>query len=690
MSRKPLALAFPLVLAGVLAGALQGSLAQGVGPVVSILGEPDTEADPPKVCAYVSVVNPDTAQAIDGLPAENFVVKASGQEIAAATVEQETTGVAVVMVIDRGGIARQGDPRIGHAVDLASSLLDVLDIGDNPQGDLVALLGIRGREEEKRDLTPYVNLQDRDRNVVSNEFEPLRVEVVPEVTPLYDGLQEAIEMIADNPDADVREKLEYRRPIIVAFSDGIDERFSDEAVEIDIIDGCRDNNILLYAIRMEAAGRSTDVDNMQRLAARTSGLYMAHNDQTHDEVLALFERIVTQRNSYRVAFTTRQPRGDYTLEVQVETDIGTSDDIAIFHSPFERPRLRLASPADGAAYTVPYSHTPRVEIPLSVELTFPDGIARDPSGVRYYRNGVLVATATMAPFTATWDATDYLTQTEEMRETQEAKVEAFTFTAEADDPYLAETSSSEPVSVEVAWEPPPEFTLQEKVLKWLAANWWLLLVLGALALGMLILLVLLVRTRGEVARKVVARTTSALKGVTKRLGPMPQRAPGKLVVIQGANVGKGFRLAAQVVKVGRDPQFSDFALYDEYASNPHFSVQLDQTQFYITDEGSTNGTRVNGMPIPPHQRMLLQPDAIVEVGQTRLQFKRLGGTTRQLEAWPGAMPPQGQPQYPPTQPAPPSRAVQGPARPSQPPQSSQPTQPTQPGSDQYGPTRKVR
>ena len=126
-----------------------------------------------------------------------------------------------------------------------------------------------------------------------------------------------------------------------------------------------------------------------------------------------------------------------------------------------------------------------------------------------------------------------------------------------------------------------------------------------------------------------------------------------MVVIQGANIGKEFRLATQRIVVGRDPQFCDFCLYDEYASNPHFSIQLEQTQFFITDEGSTNGTKLNGTPLPPRQRMLLPPDAIIEVGQTRLQFKRLGGTTRQLGAAqaPAAPSPAAAP-HPPTQPAP--------------------------------------
>jgi pSer/pThr/pTyr-binding forkhead associated (FHA) protein len=132
------------------------------------------------------------------------------------------------------------------------------------------------------------------------------------------------------------------------------------------------------------------------------------------------------------------------------------------------------------------------------------------------------------------------------------------------------------------------------------------------------------------AQQAVSSTTQALKGVTKQLSGASKRAPGKLVILQGANVGKEFRLATQMVKVGRDPQFCDFALYDEYASNPHFSIQMEQNKFFITDEGSTNGTRLNGRPLQPQQRVPLQPDAIIEVGQTRLQFKRLGGTTRQI------------------------------------------------------------
>ena len=648
------------------------SLAQDSGPIVDILGKPDSSSNPPDVRAYVSVVDPKTGRIIDDLNDDNFSVLVSDEEIR-ATSSLETTGVALVMVIDRGGIASRGDKRISQAVDLASSLLDLLNVDGTDSADMVALIGIRGRDNGG--LTPLVPFTDYDPNAVSNQFDALRTEAVNETTPLYDGIDQAIEWFTHNPDSGTQAKLAHRRPIIVVFSDGIDKNFSDEARRIDIIDKCSDNDILLYSVRM--GGGTSDAYNMQIMAERTNGRHVTHASADDTDATDLFGNIVTQRQSYRVTFQLLRPQGDYQARIQVlNTSTGDGSDEASVSSRLQLPEITLTSPSDGEMYTVPYSHTTPVEIPLSVELTFPDGVERNPDAVRYYRNGILIATSTAAPFEASIDITDFITQTEETRETQEIKTEDFTFTAEANDAYLSQPVISSPVNVQAEWEPLPPSGLWEKILEWITDYWWLLIILAVMALGMLILLILLVRTRGEVARKVVAHTTGVLKGVTQRLGAAPRKAPGKLVVIQGANMGKEFRLSAQVVKVGRDPQFCDFALYDEYASNPHFSVQLEQTQFYITDEGSTNGTRVNDAPIPPHKRMLLQPDAIIQVGQTRLQFKRLGGTTRQL----GVTPPRGTPVAPPP-PSPPEQG-QG-AHPA-----TQPAPPPGPGQ-RGGPTKQV-
>jgi len=671
------------------------SQAQGRGPVIDILGKPETA--PPDARAYVSVVDPSTGRVIDGLSEVNFAVQVSEQDVQ-ASVSLETRGMAVVMVIDRGGIGRRGDPRIGDAVGLAESLLGLLNVDGSASADMVALIGIRGRDDGG--LTPLVPFTDWDPNSVGNTFNALRTEVVAGVTPLYDGIDQAIEWIAANPNAEIQQKLAHRRPVIVVFSDGIDNQFSDKAHEAIITTKCREHSILLYAVRMEARGRTTDEDNLETLASQTNGIYITHNKDTHDQVLNLFASIATQRQAYQVVFPLHRPQGDYEVRVQaLDTPIGDGSDVAMVSSRLRLPVITLASPADGVSYTVTYSHTPQVEIPLSVELAFPDGIERQPTQVQYFHDSALIATSTAAPsFATSWDVTGIITQTEETRETQERKYRDLTFTAAAEDAYLDQTVTSGPVNIRVEWDPLPPLTWLEKLARWFGAYWWLLIILAALAVGLLVLLILLFRMRGELAHRLASRTTGVLKGVTKKLAAMPQRAPGKLVIVQGANMGKEFRLGAQLVRVGRDPQFCDLALYDDFVSNPHFSIALEQTQFYITDEGSTNGTRVNGAPLPPKQRMLLQPDAIIEVGTTRLQFKRLGGTTRQLGA--GGQPGQAvHPGTPPYQPPPQSQQPVGGAgwQPT-PPQASQPGasgwQPTPPqgsppGPGKGGPTQRV-
>ena len=651
------------------------SQAQGAGPLVIIQGTPDTTAAPPGVRTHISVIDKSTAQTIEGLTADNFQVEETGMDVGTPGVSYEPVGLAIVVVVDRGGISAQRDGRIKEATDLVRELVNRLSVTGAADDDMIAIVGVGEdgvlQPEEDFSYNPV------DTNLVLNALVTMEGETVSGGTPLYEGLDEALRLLTANTDATTRDVLSRRRKVVVVFSDGIDPDFSDKAREEDIIRKANAADISLYTVGVARRDRGLSAEeNLVRLAHQTYGLYQLHNDdETHQQVLDLFDRLMTQRQQYLVTYQTRQPKGDYTLSVAVDTSIGSAESSVTFSSILETPQIALTSPADGVTYTVPYSHTPSVEIPLSVELAFPDGVEREPTAVRYYRSGVLIATSTTAPFATSWDATDYITQTEETAKTQEVKFEDFTFSAEADDAYLSETTKRTEVNVRVEWEPLPEPTAVEEVENWFVTYWWLLLILAALAVGLLVLLILLIRTRGELARKVIRTTTGVLKGVTKRLGALPQRAPGKLVVIQGANIGKEFRLAAQRVVVGRDPQFCDFALYDEFASNPHFSIILEQTQFYITDEGSTNGTRVGGMPIPPSQRMLLQPDAIIEVGQTRLQFKRLGGTTRQLGAQPAPPPGPAQWSHPPTQPAPPPGVAQT---------------PQQPGPGQRGgPTRQV-
>jgi hypothetical protein len=132
--------------------------------------------------------------------------------------------------------------------------------------------------------------------------------------------------------------------------------------------------------------------------------------------------------------------------------------------------------------------------------------------------------------------------------------------------------------------------------------------------------ILFVRNRkGDSAPK---GTTGMLKGMTMRLGSSAADTRGWLRVVQGASVGQEFPLGKNsIVRIGRDPQFSDIALRDQYTSNPHASVVFEDGQFFIADDGSTNGTKLNGEIIKPQHRVPLEDGDIIELGGTQLEFR---------------------------------------------------------------------
>ncbi len=605
--------------------------AQGGGPLFAILGKIDAKSSPPDAHAYVSVVDPTTGRALEGLTADNFAVQISEEDVPVSGVQPATSGVAIVVVVDRGGIGR--DVRREQVVDLTDALLNRLTLDGSTNADMIGLIGIRGREEERetgRDLVPKVPFTDFDPNLISNEFDALRTEVVQEVTPLYDGLDEAVEWLTKSASADTRAKLEQRRKIIIVFSDGIDRRFSSEAHETSIIDECRKNNIAITAIRM-AAG-DTDADNLEVLARQTNGLYLSYKPAEEDLVYTAFDNLVSQRNAYQITFPVIRPKNDYIVTVKVlNTPVGDAETEGRVASTLVPPSLTLVPPTQ-QTYTVPYSETVAAHsfittvITMSAQLTFSDGVPRNVEKVTYFANGAEIGSSSQAPnFDFTWALSDLYTPTYEVR-TQD-----YSLSAKVKDPYLNDVVESELATIKVTWEampkpvepplPPPE------------TQWASVILIPLLLIGTVILLVLLLRTRRELAKRVVARTTGFIKGVTQRLsGGSSASVPAyaQLVIMRGRNPGTEFKIAAPLVKIGRDPQFCDFALYDQYMSNPHFSIMMEQTQFFIVDEGSTNGTRLNGSLITPHQRMPLMPDAIIETGQVQMQFKRVGGATRQL------------------------------------------------------------
>lgn len=116
-----------------------------------------------------------------------------------------------------------------------------------------------------------------------------------------------------------------------------------------------------------------------------------------------------------------------------------------------------------------------------------------------------------------------------------------------------------------------------------------------------------------------------------------------LVVQEGPGTGHTYPLDPQrqsLFSMGRGAG-CDIVVLDHRASRHHCDIRWNGRQWEVVDRGSTNGTRVNGVPI--HQPVALYPGDTIAIGETTLVL-------RQQAAQPAAqLPPQ--PSTLPSQPA---------------------------------------
>src|ERR1041385_3137921 len=75
----------------------------------------------------------------------------------------------------------------------------------------------------------------------------------------------------------------------------------------------------------------------------------------------------------------------------------------------------------------------------------------------------------------------------------------------------------------------------------------------------------------------------------------PDRLGTRLIGVEGLYAGHAFALTGETTKVGRDAD-SDVALaHDPTVSRVHARIMLEETGHVLYDEGSSNGTYVNGV-----------------------------------------------------------------------------------------------
>ena len=96
----------------------------------------------------------------------------------------------------------------------------------------------------------------------------------------------------------------------------------------------------------------------------------------------------------------------------------------------------------------------------------------------------------------------------------------------------------------------------------------------------------------------------------------------ELVVVEGPDQGRSFALMAQSV-IGRDPT-ATVHLTDEEVSRRHALLTIGEGRATLEDLGSSNGTYVDGDAVIGEAE--LQPGALLTLGSTVLEFRRLEGS----------------------------------------------------------------
>lgn len=110
-------------------------------------------------------------------------------------------------------------------------------------------------------------------------------------------------------------------------------------------------------------------------------------------------------------------------------------------------------------------------------------------------------------------------------------------------------------------------------------------------------------------------TVNYESAVGKRLSKVPQPG-GMFVVFQGRSVPITRRIS-----IGRGSD-NTIELKDTLASRHHAVIQKIRDEYFIEDLHSTNGTFVNGNPVPPGRYLRLHQEDSVLIGRTRLSLRQ--------------------------------------------------------------------
>lgn len=139
-----------------------------------------------------------------------------------------------------------------------------------------------------------------------------------------------------------------------------------------------------------------------------------------------------------------------------------------------------------------------------------------------------------------------------------------------------------------------------------------------------------------VQRHATAQHYSFAGGISIRLQQDPAQSEG-VVRIDSVNVkgevawtpvldigGTRYPITKSRTVIGRGSD-ADITIDDTGTSRQHVEILWDGQRAQVTDLGSTNGSKLNGVPV---SKAPLPPDSVIEIGRTRIAFRVLAQAER--------------------------------------------------------------
>ena len=102
----------------------------------------------------------------------------------------------------------------------------------------------------------------------------------------------------------------------------------------------------------------------------------------------------------------------------------------------------------------------------------------------------------------------------------------------------------------------------------------------------------------------------------------------KLIVLSEKLRGKSFELDKDLVTVGRTDK-SDICIKDATISTGHCDFTRDGDSYILNDRGSTNGTRINNVPVPEGGQVLKNSD-ILQFGAVEIFYDSNDGSATSI------------------------------------------------------------